>query len=174
MTVQRETTPQHTRSGPSWVGFTEWLLGIAGGIATFLGFFILFAGENQYVGIGGDWSWRVGDISSAWAYGLLIGGLAAVLIALGLVFFGPKAPRVRQEAGDLAALLWHAGIFVVVNAFIWLQDIAIGGGLDYALWVTIPWGVGLVVHGLLYYFRGRRPQPQERLVRDQPREPLPH
>ncbi len=35
----------------------------------FLGVFILVADEDQYVGIGGDLSWRVGDISSAWATG---------------------------------------------------------------------------------------------------------
>jgi hypothetical protein len=37
----------------------------------------------------------------------------------------------------------HGVIFVLVNAFLWLQDIALGGGVDYAYWVTIPWGVGL-------------------------------
>lgn len=38
----------------------------------------------------------------------------------------------RQAVSDLGTLLWHAGVFVLVNAFIWLQDIAIVGGVDYA------------------------------------------
>ncbi len=40
------------------------MCGIVGGIAAFLGLFILFGPEDEYVGLGGDFSWRVGDISS--------------------------------------------------------------------------------------------------------------
>lgn len=179
MTVTHEPTtgldtPGRSRTRPAWVGFTEWLLGIAGGIATFLGFFILFGPVDEYVGIGGDLSWRVGDISSAWTYGLLLGGIAAVLVALALVFFGPKAARPRGEVNDLGALLWHAGVFVLVNAFIWVQDIAIGGGVDYAFWVTIPWGIGLAIHALVYYFTERRVESHQPLVEEKPKEPLMH
>lgn len=65
-----------------WLRAIGWLLGIVGAIAVFLGLFILFAGENQSVGLGGDWSWRVGDIAAAWAYGLLAGGIVLLLIVL--------------------------------------------------------------------------------------------
>lgn len=137
--------------GPGWK-FTEWLFGIVGGIGAFLGLFILFADEDQYVGIGGDLSWRVGDISLAWAYGLLIGGGLLLLIALGMVLRDARSghrPADTESAG-LSELIWHAGVFVLVNAFIWVQDIAISEGVDYAYWVTIPWAVGLLVHASVY------------------------
>ncbi len=34
-------------------------------------------------------------------------------------------------------------IFAIVNAFRWLQDFALGAGVDYAWWITIPWGMAL-------------------------------
>lgn len=37
-----------------------------------------------------------------------------------------------------------------MNAFIWIQDIAIGGGVSYAYWITIPWGIGLAIHATTY------------------------
>lgn len=141
--------------GPSWT-FTEWLLGIVGGIGVFLGLFILFAGEDQYVGIGGDLSWRVGDITSAWAYGLLIGGGVLLLVGLVMIVLGhQRADERHTHSSALSELLWHAGIFAVVNAFIWVQDIAIGGGVDYAYWVTIPWAIGLAIHAVSVYFSAR-------------------
>ncbi len=141
-----------TGAHPLWT-FMEWLLGILGGIAAFLGAFILLADDGQYVGIGGDLSWRVGDISATWAYGLLIGGIALLLITLAMIVGARRSPGMARASGSgLTNLLWHAGIFVVVNAFIWLQDIALGDGLGYAYWITIPWGVGLAIHALTYLF----------------------
>jgi hypothetical protein len=72
----------------------EWVLGIVGAVATFLGLFILYAGEDHYLGLFG-WSWRVGDIAAAWGYGLLIGGIALLAIALALVVHGVRRPRVH-------------------------------------------------------------------------------
>jgi hypothetical protein len=162
----------------------EWLFGIVGGIAVFLGIFILAAGEDQYVGIGGDLSWRVGDISSAWAYGLLIGGGALFLIALGMFIAASRSERaVRTSNRALSDLLMHVGVFVVVNAFIWIQDIALGEGLDYAYWVTIPWGLGLAAHATTYYFtRGAEQSAADDMVgrkqgvpeKDEPKELSPH
>jgi hypothetical protein len=135
---------------------TEWVFGIVGGIAAFLGLFILFGGEGQSLGLGGDLTWEVGDISSAWGYGLLAGGVVLLLITLALVVRDMRNPQVRQPQSEFAGLMWHIGIFVVVNAFLWTQDIVAGGGLEYAYWATIPWGVGLIVHVLTYVFAGRR------------------
>lgn len=67
----------------------EWVFGIFGVLAIFCGFFILLAGENQYLGFGGA-SWRVGDISHAWAYGLFAGGGLLLLGALGLIRAGRR------------------------------------------------------------------------------------
>lgn len=63
-----------------WRNAFAWILGIGGTVAAFLGLFILLADEDQYVGIGGDWSWRVGDITPEWGIGLLVGGIAALVI----------------------------------------------------------------------------------------------
>jgi len=62
----------------------EWVLGAVGAFAVFLGLFIMFAGDEQYLGYVG-FSWRVGDITAAWAWGLLVGGIALVVLALVLV-----------------------------------------------------------------------------------------
>lgn len=154
MTVAHPTRTgrsERTGGGPGW-RFGEWLLGIVGGIGLFLGLFVFFAGDDQYVGIGGDLSWRVGDISSAWAWSLLIGGVVLLLVALVMLAVGRGRPAGVAKSGRRSAeLLWHAGIFLVVNAFIWIQDLAIGGGLEYAYWVTIPWAVGLGAHAITYY-----------------------
>jgi hypothetical protein len=149
-----------TGGSPGW-RFTEWLLGIVGGIAAFLGLFILFGGDEQSVGLGGDWSWQVGDISTPWAYGLLIGGAVLLLGALVMVIRGRDRVVDATDADrDRAGLWWHIGIFVVVNAFIWIQDIAIGEGVDYAYWITIPWGIGLAIHAATYGYSQSRPGEQ--------------
>jgi hypothetical protein len=155
MTVPLQTSHQTANQGAAGTirraGFrvTEWVLGIVGTVAAFLGGFILLGGENQSIGLGGEASWRVSDIDPAWGYGLLIGGGLLLLTTLGLVardrrrVTGPAAPR-----SSMADVLTHGLVFVAVNAFLWIQDIAIGGGLDYAYWITIPWGIGLVVHAI--------------------------
>lgn len=81
-----ETSSEMQRSPAR--GFVEWFFGILGGIATFLGLIVLFADGDQWIGFGGDLSWRVADIPSAWAYGLLVGGFVLLILALGWPFSG--------------------------------------------------------------------------------------
>jgi hypothetical protein len=64
--------------------------------------------------------------------------------------------RARKRAKNLSDLLWHAGTFVVINAFMWFIDIIQGGGLDWAFWMTVPWGIGLAFHALSYFIEERR------------------
>lgn len=146
--MTRQDTSMQARRGAGWT-LAEWLLGIVGGIAAFLGLFVLFGNEDEYIGLGGDVSWRVGDVSTAWMIGLLIGGAVLLAGAVTMVFLGRQRDRV--ESSPLQDLLFHAGIFTVVNAFIWIQDFAIGGGLDYAHFTTIPWAVGLAIHAGFYF-----------------------
>lgn len=54
--------------------------------------------------------------------------------------------RARKRAEDYMALVSHIGAFVAVNTFLWILDIVQGGGVDYAYWTTIPWGLGLGFH----------------------------
>jgi hypothetical protein len=136
---------------------TEWVMGIVGGIAAFLGLFIMFGPENQYLGLGGDnLTWRVGDIDTAWGYGLLIGGVVLLVATVALVTWDIRHPRPYRMQSEFAGVMWHTGIFVVVNAFLWIQDIAAGGGLEYAYWITIPWAVGLLSHAGAYLYSTRK------------------
>jgi len=134
----------------------DWVLGIVGAIAAFLGLFILFGSESQSLGLGGDLTWQVGEISSAWGYGLAIGGGVLLVLTLASVLWERRHPREHRPESEFAGLMWHIGIFVVVNAFLWIQDIAAGGGLEYAYWVTIPWGIGLISHVSVYMVTSRR------------------
>lgn len=153
-------TQTRTPTSPARGGLrvSTWVLGIVGGIAAFLGTFILLGGEDQSLGLGGEMSWRVGEIDPAWGYGLLAVGVVVLLGTTALVVRArslpatPAAPR-----SGWADVLTHAVVFLVVNAFLWAQDIAMGGGLAYAYWVTIPWGIGLAAHALAVYRDERRP-----------------
>lgn len=156
--MTRDASPVGKTRSQSW-GFGEWILGIFGGIATFLGLFILLADEDQFVGFGGDWAWRVGDIDTVWAYVLLITGVVLLFGALAMVYAGRR--RTPVPSTPMTDLLLHAVVFFVVNAFIWVQDFASGGGLEYAYWVTIPWGAGLAIHALAVLFRGPTPIPEK-------------
>ena len=159
--MAREVHPADRRAGPSR-RFLTWGLGIAGTISAFFGFFILFAGDDQSVGLGGDLSWTVGELDTLWGVGLLIVGAAAMAIVALLVLTDRQtADQAHTRRTHLADLQWHAGIFLLVNAFLWIQDIAAGGGLDYAYWTTIPWGFGLAMHAMAYAMSDRREPPRE-------------
>lgn len=147
--LDRDDTPVRSTG---W-SVTQWSLGIIGGIATFLGFFVAFGPADEYIGLGGDWSWRVGDVSDAWMYTLLIGG--PVLLAITVLMAVTGRSRTFVPSSTFADLMLHLGIFTAVNAFVWAQDAALGGGIDYALWVTVPWAVGLAAHAYAYMTSGR-------------------
>lgn len=137
--------------GPIW-SFTEILLGILGVVCLAVGVVILVVDDNQFVGFGGDFSWRVGDIPAAAAWGLLIGG-AVLLIVMGAMIWAGRstaAGRVEPAERPRQELIAHAAAFTIVNGLLWIQDIAQGGGLEYAYWTTIPWGIGLAAHAIAY------------------------
>ena len=56
----------------------------------------------------------------------------------------------------MTGLLWHAGAFLIVNAFLVLIDLLTGGGLNWALWIAAPWGFALAFHVLAYAVDGRQ------------------
>jgi hypothetical protein len=84
-TAPETRSPEEMPARASGTRTLEWVLSILGAIALFIGCFIAFAGENQYLGLGGDWSWRVGDIADVWMYGFLIGGGLLVLAVVALL-----------------------------------------------------------------------------------------
>ena len=67
----------------------------------------------------------------------------------------PEA-RARKRAEYLTGLLWHAGAFVIINAFFWILDIAGAGGVTWAFWITAAWGFALLFHALAYFVDGRQ------------------
>lgn len=138
--------------GPVWA-VTEVLLAVLGIASLATGLVILVGDETQWVGFGGDLSWQIAEIPPEVGYGLVIGGGVLLLASLALVLAGRRsAARVEAVERPFRDLVVHATVFLVVNAFLWAQDIAAGGGLEYAYWTTIPWGVGLAAHALAYYF----------------------
>ena len=150
-----------THVAPAHQGTTlrvgEWLLAALGVVAAFLGLFVLLAPDDQSIGLGGDLSWTVGELGPGWGWGLLAGGVVG-LVAAALLLRYDRHAGYAHETTPMSGLVIHAIGFVVANAFLWAQDIAIGDGLNYAYWVTIAWGVGLLAHAVSV-FSGRRRSP---------------
>ena len=63
--------------------------------------------------------------------------------------------RARSRAQQTSALIWNVGAFVVVNAILWIID-AVGGGAMWAYWVTIFWGLAIVLQTATWLANGRR------------------
>lgn len=70
--------------------------------------------------------------------------------------FPTHEEQARKRARYLTGLLWHAGAFLVINAFFWALDLGLGrGGVQWAFWITAAWGFALAFHALAYYVDGR-------------------
>ena len=54
--------------------------------------------------------------------------------------------RARVRAAATVGMLWHVASFVIINAVLWALDLMTGGGLTWAMWITIPWAFGLAFH----------------------------
>ena len=55
--------------------------------------------------------------------------------------------RAQKRVKELRDFYVHVAIYVIVNVGLVLLDLAQGGGLQWAYWVMIGWGIGLVAHG---------------------------
>lgn len=59
--------------------------------------------------------------------------------------------RARKRAESYTGLLWHIGVFIVINAFFWILDLVTGAeGIQWAYWITIFWGLALAFHVVAY------------------------
>ena len=64
--------------------------------------------------------------------------------------------RAKRRFDAFAGLMWHIAAYVAVNAFLWGIDLVHGGGLNWAFWTTIPWGLGLAFHVAAYLLEDSR------------------
>ena len=63
----------------------------------------------------------------------------------------------QQRARYLTGLLWHVGVFVIINVFFWSLDLLVGvDGLQWAYWITGFWGLALLFHVLAWLIDGRQ------------------
>jgi hypothetical protein len=58
--------------------------------------------------------------------------------------------RARQRAKEYSDMMWHVATFVIINGFLWFIDLR-SGGVDWAYWVTIGWGLGVAFHVAFYF-----------------------
>lgn len=63
--------------------------------------------------------------------------------------------RAQRRAKYLSGLVWHAGTFLIINAFFWYLDLTGQSGLQWSYWITVAWGLALAFHALAYYVDGR-------------------
>jgi hypothetical protein len=64
----------------------------------------------------------------------------------------------RRHAAELRDFVWHLAAYLVVNALLFAQDWAAGDGINWAYWVAIPWGAGVLFHAVAIVM-GRRDEP---------------
>lgn len=85
--------------------------------------------------------------------------------------------RALSRARSLSALVWHTTAYVLVNGFLWVLDLVTGGGIEWAYWTTIPWGLGLVFHFAAYMWEDRgfeRRKYEQYLAEERMRETASH
>jgi hypothetical protein len=67
--------------------------------------------------------------------------------------------RAHRRAKNYTGMLWHLATFVIINGFLWTIDIMGGGGVNWAFWITLFWGIALLFHVAWYFIdvsSGRR------------------
>lgn len=63
----------------------------------------------------------------------------------------------RKRAKYLTGLLWHINTFAIINAFFWVLDAVTGeGGVQWAHWIALFWGVALLFHVSAWAIEGRQ------------------
>jgi hypothetical protein len=73
--------------------------------------------------------------------------------------------RVEKKLKERNGFLIHLAAFVLTNFFLWMIWFVTGGLFPWPLFATGGWGIGLVAHGLSYYFEyGPGRDQRERMV----------
>lgn len=74
----------------------------------------------------------------------------------------PALERAREHVKLVRDFFYHLMVFGFVSVLLVIVDLAVdtGGntilGLDWAYWVILFWGLGVVGHGISVYFGNRR------------------
>lgn len=68
----------------------------------------------------------------------------------------PAVERARKRVKELKDFYSHLIIYLVVNAGLVIIDLIQGDGLQWAYWVMIGWGIGLVAHAVSVFILDTR------------------
>ena len=60
-----------------------------------------------------------------------------------------------RRAKYLTGLMWHAGVYVIINAFFVFLDNLGASGINWSIWIVFFWGFALAFHALAYLIDGR-------------------
>jgi hypothetical protein len=64
--------------------------------------------------------------------------------------------RAAKRVRELRDFYVHLAVYLVVNTGLVIIDLVQGGGLQWAQWVILGWGIGLVAHGVsVFIFESR-------------------
>jgi len=60
-----------------------------------------------------------------------------------------------RRAKYLTGLMWHVGVYVIINIFMVFLDLLGEGGINWSIWIIAGWGLALAFHALAYFVDGR-------------------
>lgn len=68
----------------------------------------------------------------------------------------PAVQRAKKRVEDLKGFYVHLIVYIVVNTGLVILDLVQGDGIQWAYWVMIGWGIGLLSHAAsVFIFEGR-------------------
>lgn len=59
---------------------------------------------------------------------------------------------IREMAKQRIAFKMHLSVYIPVISFLWILNWFTSPGTWWAIWSTLGWGLGLVIHGVNAYF----------------------
>jgi len=59
--------------------------------------------------------------------------------------------RAKKRLDNYLGMMWHLASFVIINGFLWFLDFIQGGGIEWAYWITVMWGIGFLFHVAAYF-----------------------
>ena len=77
--------------------------------------------------------------------------------------------RAQERVKNFTDAMWHLATFIIINGFLWTLDIIGGGGVNWAFWVTLSWGIGLAFHLAAYFLdeRGFQARRYQRILEEE-------